>query len=139
MNESVARKVGPPGIALALFGLVSIGLHFLGGVANVALSFPAILRLLEADSTAADFQLFVLNPGWQLIWGISGFFASFLVTFAGLRLRSARSAWLIYLGAIAAMFPCCGSACCVLGLPLGVWALVVMQDEQVKAAFSERF
>jgi hypothetical protein len=36
-------------------------------------------------------------------------------------------------GAIVAMVPCSG--CCLLGLPFGIWALVVLSDSSVKEAF----
>jgi hypothetical protein len=37
-----------------------------------------------------------------------------------------------------AALPCCiGLPCCCFGLPVGIWAIVSMQDDQVKAAFSE--
>jgi hypothetical protein len=36
--------------------------------------------------------------------------------------------------AIIAMIPCI-SPCCLLGLPFGIWALVVLGDGSVKAAF----
>jgi hypothetical protein len=139
MNESVASKVGPPGIALALFGLGSIATHLLLGLGLLASSLSSVLVLLGGASTAADFQAFLMGTGWQLVAVTGGFFVSFVVTFAGLRLRSARSAWLIYLGSIAAMLPCCVNCCCVIGLPLAIWVLVVMQDEAVKAAFAENF
>jgi hypothetical protein len=34
---------------------------------------------------------------------------------------------------ILAMLPC--SLCCVLGLPIGIWALVVLMKPEVKSAF----
>lgn len=36
--------------------------------------------------------------------------------------------------AILAMIPCV-SPCCLLGLPLGIWALIVLLKPEVKAAF----
>ena len=35
---------------------------------------------------------------------------------------------------ILAMIPCI-SPCCLLGLPVGIWSLVVLLDENVKASF----
>jgi ABC-type proline/glycine betaine transport system permease subunit len=37
--------------------------------------------------------------------------------------------------AIVAMIPCCSSCCCLIGLPMGIWALVVLNDANVKIAF----
>jgi hypothetical protein len=36
--------------------------------------------------------------------------------------------------ALLAMLPCV-SACCVLGLPFGIWALVVMNKMEIKSQF----
>jgi hypothetical protein len=36
-----------------------------------------------------------------------------------------------------AMLPCCTGLCCCLALPVGIWAIITMQDDQVKAAFAE--
>jgi hypothetical protein len=36
-------------------------------------------------------------------------------------------------GAIVAMIPC--SACCLLGLPFGIWSLVVLSKPEIKSAF----
>jgi hypothetical protein len=35
--------------------------------------------------------------------------------------------------AILAIVPC--SCCCILNMPFGIWSLVVLLNEQVKAAF----
>jgi hypothetical protein len=35
---------------------------------------------------------------------------------------------------ILAMIPC--SACCLLGIPLGIWGLVVINNPEVRGAFS---
>jgi hypothetical protein len=37
---------------------------------------------------------------------------------------------------IVAMVPCC-SPCCLIGLPVGIWALVVLSKPEVKAAFAQ--
>jgi hypothetical protein len=36
-------------------------------------------------------------------------------------------------GSIIAMLPC--SVCCLLGLPFGIWSLVVLNNPEVKEAF----
>jgi hypothetical protein len=36
--------------------------------------------------------------------------------------------------AILAMIPCL-SSCCIVGLPLGIWALVVLSKPEVKSEF----
>jgi len=33
------------------------------------------------------------------------------------------------------MLPCCVGACCLVGLPAGIWSIMTLMDEEVKAAF----
>lgn len=131
MNEYVQRKVDPPGIALALFGAASILVNLLAGVFQ-------LVYAIQALSSGASITSFLMSQGWSLPVAAAGFFASFVVLVAGLRLRSLRSPGLVYTGAVFAMLPCCvGPYCCCLGIPLGIWTILTMQDEQVKAAFAE--
>jgi hypothetical protein len=55
--------------------------------------------------------------------------------YAGWQMYRLQNWGLSMAGAIAAMLPC--SICCVLGLPIGIWAVLVLLDNDVKAAFGE--
>jgi hypothetical protein len=57
-----------------------------------------------------------------------------LVIVAGIRMRQLRSRGLAMVGAIMGMAPC--SPVLLLGLPVGVWSLVVLADPAVRAAFA---
>ena len=139
MNEYVQGKVGLPGIALAVIGLFSIFTHLALGAITLLSAVSVVLQLLSGDVDSASWMSFLTGTGWQLVLFAVYFFASFIVTFAGMRLRNARSAGIVYLGALIAIVPCCAGACWCFGLPVGIWAIVVMQDPQVKAAFAETF
>jgi hypothetical protein len=39
------------------------------------------------------------------------------------------------IASVAAMLPCTVSCCCILGLPVGIWSLVVLMKPEVKQAF----
>jgi len=54
----------------------------------------------------------------------------------GLRMHSLRGRTLATVGAICAIIP--ANSCCCLGIPVGIWALVVLFDPNVKAAFASR-
>jgi hypothetical protein len=56
-----------------------------------------------------------------------------LIIVAGVRMRQLRSRWLAITGAVLAMLPC--SAVMLLGIPVGVWSLIVMADPTVREAF----
>jgi hypothetical protein len=57
-----------------------------------------------------------------------------LVIVAGIRMRQLQNRWLATAGAVLAMTPC--SPIILLGVPVGVWSLIVMADPAVRAAFA---
>ena len=58
-----------------------------------------------------------------------------VVTLVGaLKMKSLQSFGLAMTSSILAMVPCT-SGCCLIGLPMGIWAIVVLNDKDVKSAF----
>jgi hypothetical protein len=49
-------------------------------------------------------------------------------------MKNLQSYGLAMTASIVAMIPCI-SPCCILGLPFGIWALVILNRPEVKAAF----
>ncbi|TNE84422.1 MAG: hypothetical protein EP330_29865 [Deltaproteobacteria bacterium] len=131
------EKVNMPGIALIVLGAVTI-LVSLGRLVLSLLSLiPQLIETLDYGTDALIAFLIgaglsvvvqVINSGISIIVGG-------LVAFGGVKLRSLQSPALVYAGSVLAMIPCCSGPCCCLGLPIGIWAIVTMQDEEVKAAF----
>ena len=58
-----------------------------------------------------------------------------LVLWGGIKMNKLESYPLAMTGSIVAMLPC--SACCIAGLPIGIWSLVVLSKPEVKAAFPQ--
>jgi hypothetical protein len=131
-DDSNARsQVGPPAIAL----MVASGVTFFWYLGIVVL-------MLFAGGMAA------LDPGGGgdpmsgLLGGaiaalVYGFFALMaLLSFVGaFRMRQLKSYGLAMASAIIAMIPCTTYMCCLLMLPMGIWALTVLMKPEVKSAF----
>ena len=139
MSEYVKNKVGPPGLALAILGLLSIASNLLGAIAVLVGSMAQLASLVQGEGGAAAWGAVMGSSGWQVTMNLISFAVSFVVAFGGLRLRNARSLGLVYLAAIFAMLPCCTGYCCCFGIPIGIWVLVTLQDADVKAAFNDQF
>jgi hypothetical protein len=60
---------------------------------------------------------------------------SILVLIGAAKMQSLRSFEFAFAAAILAMIPCL-TPCCALGLPFGIWALVVLNKPEVKSQFS---
>ncbi len=56
-----------------------------------------------------------------------------IVLFGALRMKDLRNYNLAIAASILAMLPCNG--CCILGLPIGIWSLVVLCNSDIRASF----
>ena len=62
---------------------------------------------------------------------LSGFYI-----FVSTKLRKLESYGLVMTATILFMLPCLTpSCCCILGLPIGIWTLVIIMKPEVKSAF----
>jgi len=127
-TEAIRHRVWIPAVGLLVAGgincLVAVGL-VLAALASlltkgfsgefVTSGFLPGARGLVIVATTVAYAVFVLLGGWNLM-----------------QLRSHR---LAMVGSILALFPFSPGS--VVGLPMGIWALVVIRNEQVKAAFGQ--
>jgi hypothetical protein len=59
---------------------------------------------------------------------------SVVILLGALKMKKLESYGLAMTASILAMIPCL-SPCCVIGLPIGIWALMVLSKPEVKSAF----
>ena len=69
-----------------------------------------------------------------VVSGVIGLLVSGVIFFGALKMKSLESYGLAMAASIIAMIPCF-SPCCLLGLPIGIWAIVVLSKPEVKSAF----
>lgn len=134
-REAALRAVKGPAIALmvtaglgiayylfsGLLTLISGGSMFHGGVPS---DFPPQLKAFLEGMRGP--LAGVINLA---IAALNGF-----VLLGAIKLLRLQNRGLAMAGAIVAMLPC--QCCCVLGLPFGIWALVVLSKPEVKSAFA---
>ena len=76
-----------------------------------------------------------LLAGCNLVMSLLALAVSGLILWSGLQMRQLKGRGLAIAGSILGMLPCFTGCCCVIGLPVGIWALVVLMNNEVKAAF----
>ena len=114
--------------ALVIFwNLIALPLNLVTSVLPLLQDGDIVAALM---SSALSLVTGILFP---LIWMAFGA----VIAYGGNCLRSGQNAPVVYAASIMAMIPCCSGVCCCLGIPIGIWAIVTMQDEQVAAAFAE--
>jgi hypothetical protein len=119
------------GVLGILWSLLQLALVAVNGVeAN-----PMFKILQQRGQSGAEMAGFKIGLFAALAFGVV--WAGFVV-FAGLKLRRLESRGLVMTASILMMVPCFGTSLpvCLLSLPLGIWALVVINRAGVKEHFS---
>ncbi len=128
LAESARQRVWIPAIGLMITGgincLAVIGAIFTffhsmirGGLDGRFISFrfiPGIFQLMIVCAIAA-YSIYIIYGGWNLM-----------------QLRSHRTA---FWGSILALFPFSPGA--ILGIPMGIWALVLLSKDEIKNVFGQ--
>jgi predicted Zn finger-like uncharacterized protein len=117
---NAAAMVTGPAIALLVVGILGV----LVGIANVVYTVAAGGDPTETTSYKMGTYI---GSFASVIWG-------FVVLSGGLYMKGLRNRGSVMTACIFAMLPC--NPCCLLGLPFGIWALVVLNNPQVTDAFS---
>jgi len=112
------------GILCAVTAVLSLVSHLLGAGARNTQDIPPQFRQI-VEMTTGNLGLVVNLLGL----GISG-----LIIFASTKMRKLESRGLVLTATILSMLPCT-SACCCVGLPVGIWILTVLVKPGVKSAF----
>jgi hypothetical protein len=75
-----------------------------------------------------------LSGGVGVASSAIGLLIAGLIIYAAIEMRNLRQWGLAMAASILAMVPCI-SPCCIIGLPMGIWSLIVLQKPEIKAAF----
>jgi hypothetical protein len=125
----VAERVNGPAIGL----MVTAGLGALLQIASLIFraAGPAIMAN-SGMSNPAFANMFSGTLG--MLSSVIGLLVSGFIFFGAMKMRSLENYGLAMAASIIAMIPCF-SPCCLLGLPIGIWALVILSKPEVKSAF----
>jgi hypothetical protein len=137
-DESARNLVSGPATCLLIVGILCA----LGALANVLSNLLGFGRgAFGPGAQGANLPPQVAQ--WmQMMGGTMGVVLNLIslaisafVIFASTKLRKLESYGLVITAIILAMIPCTAGCCCVLGLPVGIWSLVILSKPEVKSAF----
>jgi hypothetical protein len=121
-----ASMVSMPGVVLMIIGIV----YVIGSLLFTILEVAGVGIGMAGGGNGVDT---IINGAGGIISGILGFLFGFVIAFGGMKMRQLRGYGVAMAGAVLAMLPC--TCCCIVGLPVGIWALIVLMKPEVKAAF----
>jgi len=123
-----------PGIALTAVGILSLAVELLNVVMHLVA--PTLGGFgTETGVPMIDEMSRLYSGGLGIVWSSIVIALSCVVVAGGLRMLQLRNYGLCIVAAILAILPCLLPCCCV-GLPIGIWTLVVLMRPEVKAAFA---
>ena len=127
-------KVKPAAITLMVFTgigmliqLVSLFMNVLGTGVNLANG--------GNHSSNNDAAAQLMSGAMGIVMNIVGLLAGGFCIYAFLKMMKLQGRGLAYTAIIFSMLPCLGSCWCV-NLWIGIWALIAMSDQNVKASFT---
>jgi len=134
-----AQRTNIPGILLVIMGILNglgAGYFVVNGV-FVSSSPEKVVPMMEkmgfGPQQAGQMQAYGL---FYIGLGIVGLICSVVTILGGIKMRNLEAHSLAVTAAVMSMLPCLSfPGCCGPGYLVGIWALIVLLDANVKAAF----
>lgn len=147
--DLAAARVRTPGLVLQIFGGISLALTLIS-VVSVLVVPEAVFEWqykMTKDMNAKQppenrqklppYEEFIEQQTIQtLVISIFQLAGSGLMFVGGMKMKALESYGLSMTGAIVATISICVNNCCCLSTPIGIWALVVLFNSDVKLAFA---
>jgi len=137
----VRSLVTAPAVAMLIVGIV-FALFGLFGALGAALGWTTEALKQNRGGLPPEFARMMENLGGPVAVGVSLLHLAVagLVIFASLKMRKLQGYALAITSSILIMVPCVTPfffciPCCMAGLPVGIWSLIVLMKPEVKSAF----
>ncbi len=133
VESDVTGMVMPPAICLLVVGALGL----LGSIFNVVVAI--VMEAPAVDPNAPPFMQGLQQGGYSVFAAIvhSGFvLLNLLIIFGGIQMLRLKNRTLGIAASVLAMMNF-GTCCCLLGLPVGIWSLVILLREDVSKAFDD--
>ena len=126
-------QVSGPSIGLLVTGVVGGIFSFLGLIMSfMGTSISSIMADRFEDFDDRYTQIYEGAAG--IASSLIGILVAAFIIYAALKMKELSQYGLCMVASILAMIPCI-SPCCVIGLPIGIWCLVVLTKPEIKEAF----
>jgi hypothetical protein len=126
--SSAEQQVNGPATGLIVLGVIEAAFSLLGLLANLLMGGVMMAGSRGNEQFARMFSggLGIASSGLGLLIGI-------LIVVGAMKMKKLESYSLAVTISIISILPC--SLCCIAGVPIGIWSLVVLSKPEVKGAF----
>lgn len=143
---AAAAKVSGPAITLIVVGVLNALLAlFITAQGVMIMLMPAdqLRQQMEAQNPQLQQEQLPFDPAviassmgvGYIVVSILALILSVVIILGAVKMKNLQSWGFAAAAAVLAMIPCL-SPCCIIGLPVGIWALMVLNDPDVKTSFT---
>ncbi len=135
-NTGVARQeVNTPAILLMVTAGLGIAGALLGMVQSLVMGGSQLPPEMLNDPNMAQFApMLERMQSFGIVGNLLTLALSGVTFFGALKMKNLENYGLAIAASIIAILPCFGPCCCI-GIPVGIWSLVVLNKPEVKSAF----
>lgn len=136
-REEMLAKVKGPALAMMIVAGLTFVLEIVGILAN--LLGISLMGMGQPDMSqfegmeGMEWLAPLMSGAVAIVWGIVVLIAAAAIFYGAMKMKDLQSYGLAMTASILSLIPCF-SFCCV-GIPFGIWALVVLLNQDVKQAF----
>ncbi|MFB0565962.1 MAG: hypothetical protein ACETWK_09830 [Candidatus Aminicenantaceae bacterium] len=123
-------QVSGPSVGLLVTGILGVVLELTSFIS--LLIGTSVCTFLEDD--IPDKYVGFFEGSFWLGSSLVGLLVAGFIIYAALKMKELTQWGLCVVASVLAMIPCI-SPCCIVGLPMGIWCLVVLTKDDIKAAF----
>jgi hypothetical protein len=130
ITPDASDQVSGPSVGLLITGILGAALSFIGLIASV---FETGIESIKGHRYIEEYSDLAEGAAGIAICFVGLLVAAFII-YASLKMKELTQWGLCVAASIIAMIPCI-SPCCIVGLPIGIWCLVVLTKPEVRASF----
>jgi len=134
-REMASSAVKGPAIALIIVGALGVLYYLFNAVMVLSGNIPARPIPANASPAMRGFLEGMHGPQagvYSLIFALVNAF----IVFGAVRMMKLQGHTLAIITCIVAMIPCASGCCCLLGLPFGIWGIMMLNKPEVKSQFT---
>lgn len=128
-DPNARERIAVPAIIIIVTGALGIPLQLIGMVMN-------IMGVGMGATSGQEGVANIMSGGIGIVFNIIGLAVAGFLIYGGLQLKNLGNWTIGLIAAILSVIPCC--ACCLTGIPGGIWALIVMNKPEIKSAFAQK-
>jgi len=134
-RTDMLSKVKGPALAMMIIAGITFVLEILSILANLlGISFMSAGDMSQFEGMEGMEWLAPLMSGtFTIVLGVFTLIGAALIFYGAMKMKDLQGYGLAMTAAILSLIPCF-SICCI-GIPFGIWALVVLLNQDVKSAF----